>query len=234
MQRVIGIIPARGGSRGIPYKNIRRLAGRPLLAYTAEAALAARRLSRIILTTDDEAIAEVGRRCGIEVPFLRPAELAGDETPTLPVLQHAVRWVESQGDSYESVCLLQPTHPFRRPEDIDACIELLEASGADAVVSVLPVPPEYNPHWVYFRLPEGRLQLSTGEKTPITRRQDLPAAYRREGSIYVTRREVLMEQNSLYGSRLLGYPMDGAEAVDIDGEEDWEKAERLLRVAAGN
>src|ERR1035437_5503200 len=136
MQRVLGVIPARGGSKGLPRKNIRVLAGKPLLAYTAEEALAARRLIRVVLTTDAEEIAEGGRQWGIEVPFLRPAELAEDDTPTLPVVQHAVRWLEQRGDSFDRVCLLQPTDALRRAEHIDACIELLESSGADAVGTV--------------------------------------------------------------------------------------------------
>ena len=232
MERVLAVVPARGGSKGLPRKNIRVLAGKPLLAYTAEAALAARRLTRVVLTTDDEEIAEVGRQWGIEVPFLRPAELAEDDTPTLPVVQHAVRWLEQRGDSFNSVCLLQPTNPLRRAEHIDACIELLESSGADAVVTVLPVPAEHNPHWVYFRNPEGILKLSTGEPAPIARRQDLPPAFHREGSVYVTRRRVLIEQNSLYGERLVGFLMDPAESVNIDSPADLDRAERLLRVAA--
>src|ERR1041384_5143897 len=110
--RVLGLIPARGGSKGVPRKNIRLLAGKPLLQYTAEAALSARKLARVILTTDDEEIAETGRQCGLEVPFLRPAELAQDDTPTLPVMQHVVDWLEKQGEAYEAICLLQPTNPL--------------------------------------------------------------------------------------------------------------------------
>src|SRR5438552_7751137 len=122
--KVIGIIPARGGSKGVPRKNIRPLAGKPLLAYTAEAALAARRLSGVLLSTDDAEIAEAGRQCGLEIPFLRPAELAQDNSPTLPVLQHAVAWLESQGRHYDAICLLQPTSPFRSRGMIDGCIDL--------------------------------------------------------------------------------------------------------------
>lgn len=223
--RVLGIIPARGGSKGIPGKNIRPLGGKPLLAWTAESALAARRLSRVVLTTDDEKIAEIGRVCGLEVPFLRPAELAMDDTPTLPVLQHAVAELEKAGDRFDAVCLLQPTSPFRRAGDIDGCIELLE-TGLDAVVSVLPVPPEHNPHWVYFRDGEGLLRLATGEDQPIPRRQELPPAFHRDGAIYVTRRDVLME-GSLYGKRLGGYLAD-SRSVNLDTPADWEKAERLV------
>lgn len=226
--RVLGIVPARGGSKGIPRKNIRELCGKPLLQYTAEAALAARGLARVILTTDDFEIAEAGRSCGLEVPFLRPPELARDTTPTLPVVQHAVCWLESEGDTFDAICLLQPTHPLRRSADIDACIERLEASGADAVATVLAVPPHYNPHWVYLRGDDGCLYLSTGEETPIPRRQELPPAFHREGSIYVTRRDVVMERNSLYGKQLAGFEIDPQRSVNIDNEEDWVRASEIL------
>ena len=225
--RVLGIVPARGGSKGIPGKNVRPLGGTPLLAWTAEAALAARRLSRVVLTTDDERIAEVGRACGLEVPFLRPAELAQDDTPTLPVLRHAVAELERAGDRFDAVCLLQPTSPFRRAGDIDGCIELLESAGLDAVVSVLPVPPEHNPHWVYFRDGDGLLRLATGEEQPIPRRQELPPAFHRDGAVYVTRRGVLMEGNSLYGRRLGGFLAD-VRSVNLDTPADWERAEQLV------
>ncbi len=229
--RVLGLVPARGGSKGIPRKNARLLAGRPLLAYTADAAAGARRLSRVILSTDDTEIAELGRACGLQAPFLRPADLARDDTPMLPVVTHAVEWLEAQGQRFDAVCLLQPTHPLRRAEDIDACIELLERQHADAVMAIARVPDEYNPHWVYTRCEDGCLHLSTGERTPIPRRQDLPPAYHREGSVYVTRRDVLLEQNSLYGRNLLGYVVDAARTVNLDTPEDWSRAEAML--AAG-
>jgi CMP-N-acetylneuraminic acid synthetase len=225
--RVLGLIPARGGSKGIPRKNIRPLAGKPLLRYTAEAALGARRLGGVILSTEDEEIAAVGKSCGLSVPFIRPAELALDETPTLPVVQHALAWLESRGTSFDAVCLLQPTNPFRTAADIDACIELLEQTDADAVVTVLPVPAEHNPHWVYFKSDDGSLRLSTGEDTPIARRQELPPAFHREGSVYVTRTEVVMK-GSLFGKRLVGYPMDPARSVNLDSFADWERAAELL------
>lgn len=226
--RVLGVIPARGGSRGIPRKNIRLLCGKPLLQYTADVALIARRLSRVILSTEDKEIADLGTKCGLDAPFLRPAELARDETPTLPVLQHAVAWLEERGEIYDAICLLQPTNPLRRAEEIDGCIELLEQTGADSVVTVLPVPPEYNPHWVYFEK-DMMLYLSTGEASPIPRRQDLPAAFHRSGSVYVMRRAVLMDQNSLFGRRLAGYRVDPAESVNIDTPADWQRAEQLLQ-----
>jgi CMP-N,N'-diacetyllegionaminic acid synthase len=227
--RVLGLVPARGGSKGVPRKNIKLLNGKPLLAYTAEAALAAKRLTRVILSTDDPEIADVGLSCCLDVPFMRPTELAQDNTPTLPVVQHAVRWLEEHGEQYDAVCLLQPTSPLRSAKDIDACVELLAERQADAVVTMLPVPLEYNPHWVYFQDSTGALQLSTGESTPIPRRQDLPSAYHREGSIYVTRRAVIMEQNSFYGRHLLGYLVDPQHCVNIDDAKDWARAELLCR-----
>ncbi len=226
--KVLGLIPARGGSRGIPRKNARSLSGRPLLDYTAQAAFGARGLARVILSTEDPEIAALGRRCGLEVPFLRPADLAADDTPTLPVVQHAVRVLEEAGDRFDAVCLLQPTHPLRRSEDIDACVEMLARDGADAVVTVLPVPPQFNPHWTYSRCQDGCLHIVTGEWSPIPRRQDLPEAFCREGSVYVTRRDVLMEQNSLYGRLLIGYPLDASRCLNLDTAEDWERAEAIL------
>lgn len=227
--RFLGIVTARGGSKGIPGKNTKLLGGVPLLNWTADAARRAKCLSRVILSTDDESIAVVGRAAGLEVPFLRPGELARDDSPTLPVLQHAVRFVEACGDYYEAIVLLQPTHPFRRGETIDAGAELIEKEQADCVVTVLPVPPEHNPHWVYFADERGCLRLSTGEATPIPRRQLLPPAFHREGSVYITRRDVLMEQNSLYGDRVFGLVLDPALSVNLDTPADWDRAEQLLQ-----
>lgn len=228
--RTIGIIPARGGSKSIPRKNIRLLGGKPLLQYTADAALRAQRLYRVILSTDDEEIADLGKQFGLEVPFLRPMELAQDTTPTLPVIQHAVQFLKKQGDWFDAVCLLQPTNPFRSSDVIDACIEILEKRNADTVVTILPVPLEYNPHWVYFEQENGFLHLSTGEEVPIARRQDLPPAFHREGSVYVTRCDIIMEQGILYGKHMIGYLMDPKHSVNIDSTADWERAESLLPV----
>lgn len=228
MIRVLGIVPARGGSKGIPGKNVRPLGGKPLIAWTAEAARSATRLARTILSTDDAEIADVGRQVGLDVPFLRPPELATDTTPTLPVIQHALRWLDSHGEHYDAVCLLQPTSPLRRAHDIDGCIELFGRSGADSAVSIARVPPEYNPHWVYFADAAGELRIATGEQDPIPRRQDLPAAYHRDGSIFVTRRDVLLDGNSMYGARLVGYESTSA-SLDLDTLEDWAEAEAILR-----
>jgi CMP-N,N'-diacetyllegionaminic acid synthase len=226
--KTLGLIPARGGSKGVSRKNIKLLCGKPLLQYTAESALASRRLSRVILSTEDAEIATIGTQCGLEVPFLRPADLACDDTPMIEVVLHALRWIGQTGEEFDALCLLQPTNPLRRAGEIDACIDLLESSGADSVVTVLPVPEQYNPHWVYFTTPDGHLQLSTGEETPVARRQDLPPAFHREGSVYVTRRDVVLLRKSLYGERLVGYQLDPGSRVNIDTPAHWKRAEELL------
>lgn len=227
--RVLGIIPARGGSKGVHRKNVRPLCGKPLLAYTAEAAQAAKKLTKTILSTEDEEIADVGRSLGIDVPFMRPVELAEDATATFPVILHAVAKLESLGEYYDAVCLLQPTNPLRRAEDIDNCIELLETTGADSVISILPVPQTFNPKWVYWRLPNGEMKLSSGDREPVKRRQELPPAFHREGSVYVTRRSVLTEYENLYGRYVRGYEMDEARSINIDTQTDWNMAEERIR-----
>src|SRR5829696_3701443 len=176
---VLGVVPARGGSRGIPRKNLVEVGGRPLLAYTADAARASRRLSRTVLSTDDAAIATAGRQLGLDVPFMRPPELAVDDTPMLPVLQHAVTEAAKSGPAADIVVLLQPTSPLRRAEHIDAAVDLLEQSGADSVISVVEVPHQFNPVSV-MRLDEDRLHPFTGGLT-IARRQDKPRVFARNG-----------------------------------------------------
>ncbi len=228
--KVLGLITARGGSKGVPRKNIRILNGKPLLAYTAETALRTRTLTRIILSTEDEEIAEIGRDCGIDVPFMRPNELAQDATPSFPVVQHALSTLEKTGERFDAVCLLQPTNPLRRAEDIDNCVRLLIESNADSVVSVLPVPHEYNPHWVFWKNENNLLSLAIGESEPTTRRQDLPPAFHRDGSVYVTRRDTILEKKSLYGETVRGYEIEAKFSVNIDTEADWQKVEdRLYR-----
>jgi CMP-N,N'-diacetyllegionaminic acid synthase len=225
--KVLGLITARGGSKGVPRKNIRLLCGKPLLAYTAETALKSQKFMRVILSTEDEEIAEIGRQYGLEVPFMRPAELAEDTTPTLPVVQYTLQKLEADGDRFDAICLLQPTNPLRRAVDIDNCIEILEKTNADSVVSILPVPAEYNPKWVYWQNGDGSLALSTGETEPIPRRQDLPAAYHRDGTIYLTRKDVI-NSGSLYGLKIYGYEIETRYSANIDTEEDWRAVETVI------
>lgn len=232
--KVLGIIPARGGSKGVPRKNIKLLCGKPLLAYTIGSALAAKHLTRTILSTEDEEIADVGMKFGVDVPFLRPKELADHASPTFPIVQHALEKLEQEGQSFDAVCLLQPTNPLRRPVDIDVCIEMLEKTGADSVISVLAVPAEYNPHWVYRTREDGTLRLFTDEAAPIPRRQDLPAAFHRESSVYVTRTEVVRTQENLYGEKIIGYEMPAEFSSNIDTLEDWRDVEERMSGKSGH
>lgn len=224
--KILGIIPARGGSKGIPGKNIKLLAGKPLIAFTAESAKASKFLDRVILSSDEEKIIEIARELKIEVPFVRPAELAGDATSSLEVIQHAVNYLKEQGEEYDAVCLLQPTTPFRSHGLIDQAIEKFRTGNYDSVISVREVPEDFNPHWS-FEEKNGSLVLATGEKEIIKRRQELPKAYHRDGAIYITKTSVLLEQNSLYGNKIGFINTTGSPYVNIDTPEDWKKAEKL-------
>jgi CMP-N,N'-diacetyllegionaminic acid synthase len=226
--KVLGLIPARGGSKGVPRKNIRLLNGKPLLAYTAETALKARNLTRVVLSTEDEEIAEVGRKLGLDVPFMRPSELAQDTTPSFSVVKDALLMLQAQNENYDAVCLLQPTNPLRRAADIDACVDLIIRSKADSVISILPVPDEYNPKWVFWMSTDRKMLLAGGDDEPIARRQDLPPAFHRDGSIYVIRRETIFNRQSLYGSHVQGYEMKPEFSANIDTEDDWRAVEKRI------
>ncbi|HEY3974976.1 MAG TPA: acylneuraminate cytidylyltransferase family protein [Candidatus Sulfotelmatobacter sp.] len=226
---VLGIVPARGGSKGVSRKNIRLLDGQPLLAYTASAAHMACSLSRVLLSTEDPEIAEVGKSLGLDVPFLRPVELALDATPMIDVILHTIRWSRSQGQDYDAICLLQPTSPLRSAGTIDRCVARLGGGETDTVVSVRPVPLEYNPHWVYFETPDGLLQPSMKGSDPIPARQLLPPAYHRDGSVFAAKTQSVLAHGSLYGSKTVGVVSPEEEACDLDTEEQWELLERRLK-----
>ncbi len=224
--RTLGVIPARGGSKGVRGKNLRPLAGRPLIAFTADAARESHRLSRLIVSTDDPAIRDVARGLRLEVPFMRPKELAQDDTLMLPVLQHAVRTMAGQGFTADAVVLLQPTSPLRRGEHIDRAIDLLQSTGAESVVTVIEVPHQFNPASV-MRLDGERLKPFI-DGPLILRRQDKPPAFARNGpAVLVVRREVL-ERGSLYGDDCRPLVMSADESVDVDSAADFDELERLL------
>nr|WP_287938024.1 acylneuraminate cytidylyltransferase family protein [Algoriphagus sp.] len=227
--KVLGLIPARGGSKGIPGKNIKSLQGKPLLEYTFESAKESLFLSKIVLSSDDQEIIQVASKIGLEVPFVRPSILSTDSTPTLPVILHALDFFEEKGESFDAVCLLQTTNPFRRKGLVDESIRVFIESQADALISVLPVPHEFNPHWVFEPTPNGMLSIATGESQIITRRQDLPPAYFRDGAIYITKTSVLRNKKSLYGEKLAFIVGDVERYVNLDTPKDWEKAEILYK-----
>jgi N-acylneuraminate cytidylyltransferase len=224
--RILGIIPARGGSKGVPGKNSRPLAGKPLIGYSIAAAQDAR-LDAVIVSTDSPEIASIAEKHGLKPPFLRPAALARDDSTSLSVVQHALDFCEASGEVFDAVCLLQPTTPFREKGFVDRAISRFETSGADALVSVLPVPHAFNPHWV-FEPDGGWLRIATGDKHIIPRRQELPPAYYRDGSIYLTKTEVV-RAGSFFGARTAFIESDPRWHVNIDSAEDWERAETLAR-----
>jgi CMP-N-acetylneuraminic acid synthetase len=223
---IIGLIPARGGSKSIPRKNLAMLASKPLLAYTTAAALAARRLDRTLLSTDDDEIAAAGRDLGIEVPFLRPPELSGDTADMLPVMRHALDFLDAQGVVAAALVLLQPTSPLRRAEHIDAVIELFVVQGADTVVSVTEVPHQFNP--VSVMTLDGATLRPFLPGPAILRRQDKPHVVARNGpAILIVGRETL-RRGTLYGEKTLGYVMSAEDSLDIDEPDDLWLAEQYL------
>jgi CMP-N,N'-diacetyllegionaminic acid synthase len=227
--KILAIIPARGGSKGVPGKNIKLLNGKPLLAYTAEIALQSQHLTEVIVSTEDKQIMEVAKSLGLQLPFSRPMALAQDNTPTIDVIVHALQWYGSQSIFFDAVCLLQVTSPFRTLEFLNKAIEKFTASGCDSLVSVQRVPHEYNPHWTFEVNENGNLKIATGENEIISRRQELPVAYHRDGSIYITKTEVLLQQHSLYGKSIAFIESEPESYVNIDTLQDWKKAELMIK-----
>jgi len=226
---ILGIIPARGGSKSIPHKNIKKIAGCPLLVYTCTAAKKSKCLSRVILSTDDGKIAEVGKKCGVEVPFMRPKLLAVDNTPTLPVILHALEFLRKK-ENYKPdiVILLQPTSPLRTAKHIDEAVDLLIKEKADSVVSVIEVPHQFNPVSVMV-IKKGRLKPYM-KGLAILRRQDKPKVFARNGpAILAVRASILLKKKSLYGSNVRPYLMQPEDSIDIDNVFDLKIAQYLLK-----
>ncbi|MGH7895511.1 MAG: cytidylyltransferase domain-containing protein [Candidatus Binatia bacterium] len=230
--KILAVVPARGGSRGIPRKNIRLLCGRPLLAWTADVARAAKTLDRVVLTTDDTEIAEVGRGAGLEVPFLRPAELARDDTPGVAPVLHALDWLAAhEGYRPDAVMLLQPPSPLRRAEHIEEAVALFERTGADCVVSICQ--PDYHPYWMKV-IRDGVLAPFMREGARYNARQELPPVYRTNGAIYLARADRVLERRTFELERTVPYVMRREDSVNIDDEFDWWIAEQRLRERVGS
>lgn len=229
--KILGLIPARGGSKGVPRKNIRLLNGRPLIYYTINPAIQAGVFSDIVVSTDDQEIASIVEEFGVKA-LLRPTHLATDTSPTLDTVVHVLQGYHDKGESFDAVCLLQPTNPVRSKSLIRSCIKKFENEGPDSLISMRRVPHEFNPHWTFEQGGDGFLKIATGETDIISRRQELPTAYYRDGSIYLTRSEVIMEQKSLYGERIGFLDVSEEPYLNIDTMEDWKQAESLIGVKA--
>jgi CMP-N-acetylneuraminic acid synthetase len=201
MSLVLGLVPARGGSKGVPGKNVRPLAGHTLLEYTARAARESGVIDRIVLSTDSAEIADAGRRAGLEVPFIRPASLAADDTPMVPVIMHALSEIERHAWSPDIIVLLQPTSPLRRPQHVRDAVNALRESTADSVVTVVEVPRHLSPDYV----------MRIGD-----------------GTVYAFRRSTLERFGGIYGDDCRPLLIDANESLSIDSPADWDAAERAL------
>lgn len=232
--KILGITPARGGSKSIPKKNIKDFLGKPLIAWTIEAALQSGTLDRYIVDTDSEEIMGIARQFGAETPYTRPSELAQDTTPTLLVLQNAVRWLrEHEQYDPDIIVLLECVSPTKRPRHIQEALKMfLEDKNADSLITVTEAPAQYNPHWLFKKDENGYARIFTGEETKdiIPRRQLLPKVYAKNGAFYIMKTDSLFrDPPSIFGDRVKLYVMDAEHNIDIDGPEDWDAAEERLK-----
>ncbi len=227
--RNLAVIPARGGSKGVPGKNIRPLGGRPLLAYTVEAAQKSGMFANVVVSTDDPRIRDIALEAGAEVPFLRPADLATDGALAVPTIQHAVKQMEAlTGSPYDYVAMLQPTTPLRSAEDLVTALGRLAAEGADGIISVIDVD-NWHPRKMK-KFADGMLLDYEPSEIENPPRQSLPKVYMVNGALYATRRDVLMNKNSFKGARCLGHIMPVERSANIDTEADLVLAEYFLRL----
>ncbi len=226
---VIALIPARGGSKGIPRKNIRILQGKPLLAWTIEAARASVTVDRVVVSTEDPDIAAVAEQWGAEVPFRRPESLAADDTPGIEVVLHAIQWFQKEVQVEQDfvVVVLQPTSPLRTTQDIEAALEMFTNPKVQAVVSVCEA--EHHPWWMNT-LPEDRnMRDFLSPQALNTNRQELPAYYRLNGALFAGYASYIQSHHGFYGPNTYAYIMPQWRSVDIDTEMDWLLAEAILQ-----
>ncbi|MBU5591096.1 acylneuraminate cytidylyltransferase family protein [Clostridium sp. MSJ-4] len=225
-KNILAIIPARGGSKGVPRKNIKDLNGKPLIAYTIEGAKKSKYIDKVIVSTEDEEIAGISKKYNLEVPFLRPKELAEDDTPGINPILHAVKWFHENKSDFEYVICLQCTSPFRKAEQIDDALENLINKDADSIVSVCE--SEVSPYWM--KRIENGVMKDFAEGNPFySRRQDIPEMYRLNGAIYIAKTEVLIKNKNWYTKNTLAYVMDKKSSIDIDDTIDFKFAEFLMR-----
>ena len=232
MSEIVGLITARGGSKSIPHKNVKPLAGKPLIAWTIEVALQSCGLSRVIVSTDDNEIAQVAREWGAEVPFVRPSELAQDDSPHIAAVDHAIRWLAAHDNVHpDYVMTLQPTSPLRTARDIDAAIEIAETHTAIAVVSVCETG--HHPYLSRRILPDGTLADFVSSDISYMRRQALPPAYVLNGAIYLNCRESLLHNQTFLPQGTYAYIMPLEWSLDIDLPWDLYLADLILRDKLG-
>ena len=224
-EKVLALITARGGSKGVPRKNVAPLCGQPLIAWTVQAALGSAHVDRVVLSSDDEEIIATAREWGCDVPFVRPAPLAADDTPGIAPVLHAL---DEVGEGFDWVVLLQPTSPLRAAADVDACIEAAASAGAPACVSVTLVPE--SPWWMFTLGDDGRMTPLLDGDAEVTRRQDSPPVYALNGAVYAARIGWLREHERFVTAETVAYVMPPERSVDIDTSADL----AFARVLAGD
>jgi CMP-N,N'-diacetyllegionaminic acid synthase len=223
-KKVLAIIPARGGSKGVPRKNIRLLAGKPLLAWTIDEAKKSKYIDRLILSSEDEEIIEIAREYGCEVPFKRPIELARDDTPGIEPVIHAINTLE---EKYDFVVLLQPTSPLRTVEDIDGCIQQCVIAELPSCVSLTEA--KQSPYWMYHLDDDMKLKSFVQNDEIMNRRQDLSKVYVLNGAVYVAESRFIIEHKSFLTEETAGYIMSEEHSMDIDTELDFSFCEWLIK-----
>lgn len=222
----LAIIPARGGSKRIPRKNIRPFCGKPMIAWSIEAALQSTSFDRVIVSTDDNEIAEIARQHGADIPFMRPAELSDDHTGTIPVIRHAIEWFKLQGCSVEQACCLYATAPFVKAEDLRCGLDVLQSNDCDYVFSVTSYP---FPIQRAIRInAEGRVEMFSPEHFN-TRSQDLEDAFHDAGQFYWGRADAWLQGKPIFGPGSLPMLLPRFRVQDIDTPEDWVRAEWLFK-----
>lgn len=224
---MLAVIPARGGSKGVPHKNIKDLAGKPLIAYTIEAALNSNVFEKVIVSTDNKEIAEISKKCGAEVPFIRPDDISGDLISSDDVILHALDYFKRNGEEFDYVCKLQPTSPLRTAEHIRDAYRLLKEQDADFVVSVCEC--EHSPLWSGALGKDKSLDNFIKEDVKRACRQELPTYYRLNGAIYMGKTESFYNNKSFIGKNGFAYVMKQEDSVDIDSLIDFDIAEVILR-----
>lgn len=226
--RLLGIIPARSGSKGVRDKNIREIDGKPLIQYTIEDAIACEALSEFLVSTDSERYAEIARGAGAPVPFIRPAELATDEAPTIDVVKHAVTEFENtRGETVDATVLLQPTTPLRTPADIDRSVAMFASSDADSLITCYETV-DAHPNYMYEMDSENRVTALRKQHDVPDRRQDFDPVYLRNGAVYISTRELVFDRNRIFDDRPLAHVMPKERSVNIDEPFDLKMAELLI------
>lgn len=224
---ILYIIPARGGSKGIPGKNIRFLGDKPLIAHTIVAAQNAKYQGTILVSTDDEKIAAIAKKYGAEVPFMRPEALSSDSAPTIDVLFHALNYYSNQNETFDIIVLLQPTSPLRTSKDIDDAIKLMISKNSEAIVSVCEA--EHHPLWANILPEDGSMKNFIRNEIKGLNRQQLPKYYRLDGAVYISTISALKKHKTFFHENTYSYIMPAGHSVDIDHEIDFKLAELLLK-----